>query len=345
MGGFRGVRPKGNGIEVYWQCRGARRSHFIPKPPTPRNLQDAASLRKRLIESDKLGEGAEVSFEDCATKFLKEKAKVLKPSTLDGYRSKLAFYWSGLASMPIGTIRLKDLAAIDSAVEWKSQKTRRDAHAVVSGVFQWAMKREFCLTNPALLLERGQWQRPEIDAFTDAERVAILNELEGTHKAFYGLMFETGMRTGELIALRWSDVDGPTLRVQRSTYRGKDGSTKTHQARTVALTQAAQAILKGHTSSRFAGGHVFLNQYGTPYSVDRGLTFGFRLACKRAGVRYRRPYYARHTFASRALSAGCKPSWVAAQMGDRLETVLRHYGQWIGGDENELSRFEAQGVL
>lgn len=62
-------------------------------------------------------------------------------------------------------------------------------------------------------------------------------------------------------------------------------------------------------------------------------------------MRYRRPYTLRHTYASRALSAGVEPSWLAAQMGDRIETVLRHYARWIGGDADrrELAKLEKSG--
>lgn len=348
MARYRGVRPKGNGIQIVYQLNGKRHWQFIEQVPTDRNLADAARLRQKLIETARLGDTETAAapesktFEECCRLFLEEKSANLKQSTLDGYRSKLEFYWSPLAAMDIRAIKLTDLKTLDRAVEWKSQKTRKDAHSVLRGVFAWAIAEELTDDNPANRLRAGAWQRPEIDAFTDEERLKILAELEGTARVFYGLMFEVGARTGELIGLRWSDVVGDTLRIERSVYRGKDGSTKTHQSRSVLLTKEAQRLLKGHTSSRFGGAHVFLNQYGEPFHNDRGLTFAFRLACSRAGVRYRRPYYCRHSFATRALMAGCQPSWVASQLGDRLETVLRHYARWITGDRDraELAKLE-----
>jgi integrase len=158
-------------------------------------------------------------------------------------------------------------------------------------------------------------------------------------------MFETGARTGELIALRWSQVTGDALHIDASVYRGQRGTTKTHQARDVLLTSAARVVLKAHTESRFKGDTVFLNQYGQPYHNDRGLTFAFKLACRVSQVRYRRPYNCRHTFATRAIMAGCSPAWVAQQMGDRLETVLRHYARWLTSDRDrqELARLEGLG--
>lgn len=336
MAGFRGVRPKGAGIEIRYQADGQRVSLYLDSTPTPTNLANAARYRRTLIERSRLNEPETrpASFEECCRGFLLEKRKSLKPSTLDGYRSKLEVYWSDLGARQISTIRLTDIKQIDRAIDWNSQKTRRDAHAVLRGVFRWALQEELCQDNPALHLSVGSWQRPEIDAFSTAERHALLNELQGVARVFYGLMFETGARTGELMALQWADVGRESIRIAGSTYRGTVGTTKTHQAREVLLTAEAQRLLLNHTESRFRGETVFLNQYGKPFCTDRGLTWAFRAACRRAGVRYRRPYYCRHTFAARALMAGCEPSWIAQQMGDRLETVMRHYAKWINGDRD-----------
>lgn len=53
-------------------------------------------------------------------------------------------------------------------------------------------------------------------------------------------------------------------------------------------------------------------------------------AMKKAGVRYRRPYQTRHTYASMMLSAGEHPMWVAKQMGHTDWTmIVRVYGRWM----------------
>jgi integrase len=351
MAKFEGVRPKAGGIEIrYTDSAGKRRSVFIKKTPTDANQADAARYRRRLIEADAIGdtEADQLSktFEHCCRGFLADKGKSLKPSTLVGYRSKLECYWSDLGPLYIRTIKLPDLKAIDRAIEWQSQKTRRDAHAVLRGVFDWAVHEELASDNPATKLEAGAWAKPEIDAFTDDERQAILAELPAGSRAFYGLMFETGARTGELLALRWRDVTETTIRIAGSTFRGEIGTTKTHQERSVMLTKEAQRILRGHTATRFQGEFVFINQYGDAYAGERGLTVAFRAACKRAGVRYRRPYNCRHTFATTAIMAGANPAWVAKQMGDRLETVMRHYAVWISGkgDAAELEKLNSRGI-
>ena len=58
-------------------------------------------------------------------------------------------------------------------------------------------------------------------------------------------------------------------------------------------------------------------------------------AVKKAGVRYRRPYQTRHTYASMMLSAGEHPMWVAGQMGHSDWTMIaRVYGRWMPSTNN-----------
>lgn len=62
-------------------------------------------------------------------------------------------------------------------------------------------------------------------------------------------------------------------------------------------------------------------------------------AMKKAGVRYRRPYQTRHTYASMMLSAGEHPMWVAKQMGHSDWTMIaRVYGRWIPTAEDDSGR-------
>jgi integrase len=56
------------------------------------------------------------------------------------------------------------------------------------------------------------------------------------------------------------------------------------------------------------------------------------VAAPRAGIRYRRPYQTRHTYASMMLTAGESPVWLASQMGHcDLSMIGRIYARWIDG--------------
>jgi integrase len=79
------------------------------------------------------------------------------------------------------------------------------------------------------------------------------------------------------------------------------------------------------------GNPIWVNpRTGKDWHEAKALARAFRKACKEAGVRYRYVYQLRHSFASRALSAGENPLWVARYMGHTdVGMVTRHYGKWI----------------
>ena len=69
---------------------------------------------------------------------------------------------------------------------------------------------------------------------------------------------------------------------------------------------------------------------GRDWHEAKALARAFRRACEEAGVRYRYAYQLRHSFASRALSSGENPLWVASYMGHtNVSQIFEHYGRWI----------------
>ena len=69
--------------------------------------------------------------------------------------------------------------------------------------------------------------KSKIDPFSPDEINAILGAADGPIRNLLQFAFWTGLRTSELIALRWEDVDGDAIHVQRAKVRGKLKSPKT----------------------------------------------------------------------------------------------------------------------
>jgi integrase len=150
--------------------------------------------------------------------------------------------------------------------------------------------------------------------------------------------FWTGVRTSELIALEWGDVDflRGYVAVRRGLTRaakGKPEVTKTRAGkREIKLLAPALAVIKQQKASTFVGGSgaIFQNPADNERWTDSQIYRNWGRALKRAGVRYRRPYQTRHTYASMLLSAGENPMWVATQMGHKDWTMIaKIYGKWI----------------
>lgn len=187
---------------------------------------------------------------------------------------------------------------------------------------------------PSSLDPRYQEAAKQADPLDHEERAAVLGAMVGQVRNCFMFAIWAGPRTGELIALRWCDIDWANNRVciRLSWSKKTFTSTKGKRARWVQLTEPAkQALLAQKAITGEAGHWVFHN----PKTNDRWqnserLRQHWIAALKKAGVRYRKPYQARHTFASLMVSAGEIPEWVAEQMG-HLDTrmVTEVYAKWV----------------
>lgn len=172
------------------------------------------------------------------------------------------------------------------------------------------------------------------DPLDEDERMAVLMHSAGQIRNLFLFAMWTGLRTGELIALRWCDVDFKNNRilVRISWSKSAFTTTKGRKARWVTLTEIArQALLAQWGITGHLGRWIFHN----PRTDDRWQNSErirqHWIATLKAGkVRYRKPYQCRHTYASMMVSAGESAHWVAAQMGHEDTTMIAQvYSRWL----------------
>ena len=111
------------------------------------------------------------------------------------------------------------------------------------------------------------------------------------------------------------------------------------------LRPASEALKQQKQYTWLKGAEIFQNpqtekRWAGDQSIRKTL---WTWALKRGGVRYRKPYQTRHTYASMMLSSGEHPMWVAKQMGHKDWTMIaRVYGRWMpDADAGAGSRAEA----
>ena len=181
------------------------------------------------------------------------------------------------------------------------------------------------------------------DPFTPEECAAILAHLKGPMVNYFAFAFWTGLRTGELLALRWGDIDlgGRRMLVRRSLSRGNLKKTKTNRQRWVDLLPPAVAALKAQFPlSGQKQAWVFPNPFtGEGFKNESKVVKRWKRALTSAGVRYRRPYQCRHTYASTLLSAGENQLFVAQQMRhENWSMIVQVYGHWIPEVDRSLGQ-------
>ena len=359
-----GVRPATEeSIELDFYYRGARCRERLTLAPTQRNLRWAENLRGRI--RDEIARG---QF-DYAAYFPKSKrARLLahKPATLDDMATMLE-RWLALKKpelehssytgyerivlnilIPrIGKTRLRDFdrIAVKDLVatfgETTSAKRINNVLGPLRGALDEAVADELIPANPLTgfrVKRRATVEEPEdVDPFSPDEVRAILAACDLPQiRNYVQFAVASGLRTSELIALCWADVDlkAGTLKVRRAWVMGKMKVPKTKSGkRTVELVKPALEALKAQRAlTGLAGEFVFHDpRTGARWGSDQSLRAGeWRRALTKAGVRYRYPYQMRHTFASQALSAGENVMWVAKQMGHRDWTITaKKYARWI----------------
>ena len=341
--GIRAVSGTSIQIDFVWQKR--RYRERLRLPPTPKNIRYAERLKatidheiatgtfdlaKHFPDSPRRGTGGTLLSRYLAD-YCTGLGRQLEPETVQEYRLDTARFVREVGDGPIG--QLTRSAARDFINRTGLSKKRLDNILTpVRGALRQAVEDGLIESNPLsdFRIRRVQKTDSKIDPFTP-EEVRKLGETElGPLWTFWAW---TGLRSGELIGLRWGDVDGSleSIAIRRAVRVGREKLPKTESGvRRIFLQPAARAGLLRLPAGE-VGSPVWIHPAtGRGWYEDRALARAFRHACRQAAVRYRYPYQLRHTFASWALSAGENPAWVAKQMGHRdTLMVLRVYGRWI----------------
>lgn len=370
----RGVRAvSDSSIEITFMYRGVRCRERFSLKPTATNLK-LAERYKNVIEHD-IATGVfdylatfpnspraarfapEVCREDVAgflTRWLTGKKKHVSSSTFEGYR-KIVEQRMIPALGPTMVVELKRKTIRDWLDSQKvSNKTLSNIQSCLRSALNDAVDEELIDINPLAgwtYARKGEVKDDDVDPFSAEEQRAIAEVLTGQAQNMVQFAFWTGMRTSELVALDWGDIDWlrgevHVSRAMTQAAKGKAEVTKTISGkRSIKLLGPAMEALKAQKAFTFlADAEVFQN----PRTGERWVGDGpirktmWAHALKKSGVRYRRPYQTRHTYASMMLSAGEHPMWVAQQMGHRDWTMIaRVYGRWMP-DTNESSGSKAE---
>lgn len=164
----------------------------------------------------------------------------------------------------------------------------------------------------------------EMRPLTGAESLRVLAAIENIEdRALFLFSSRTGLRAGEQIALRWSDVDltkGSAV-IIRSSSRKKIGSTKSKKARVVYLTAEVRAALEQLPRR---GELVFTQRTGKPHTYGT-LRHRLHSALTRAGIDRRRWHDLRHSYGTALAEAGIPLPKVQRLMGHSTIAVTMRY--------------------
>jgi len=178
--------------------------------------------------------------------------------------------------------------------------------------------------------------------YTVSELCTVLANIPAPERFAFQLWAYTGLRTGELVGLRWPRVnlDANTLTVSETTTERVDKPRAKTAAglRTIPLLPAAvEALHALRPYTQLAGDRVTVNPRGQrkDKAWDTNKLEGiWKRAHRGTDIQPRTPYELRHTFASQLLSQGENPAYIAKLLGHKsTEMVTRVYGKWVSEGE------------
>lgn len=271
----------------------------------------------------------------------------LKKATMTTYRRyKDSFFKPQLGHLPVKSIKHSDITLALAKGNWTSNKTRNNVLSIARSIFALAMVDGLITKDPTAAIENLDWQKPRPDPFEPEEMeriIAYMNKHYPEQAAnFFQFRFYTGLRTSEAIGLEWCDVDFKkmTLHVRRGFVVDEmEQSTKTSTERVVDLTGEAIEVLLEQKKWTFLGGDRVFHDPGTnkPWAYEQNARKRYWMpALKALGIRYRRPYNTRSTFATIGLMADVNPAYMAEQLGHAIEVFFNDYTKWIHGKANRV---------
>ena len=358
---YRGVTVRGpESIQIEFTYLGKRCREVLRIPTTAENLRYANNRRIEILSKIERGtfdyptefpesrskiakaskKGCHITVGEAMNRWLISCQKRCAYSTVRDYTSAVRFHleprWGHY------TLDEMNRQEIEDWIHSLSVSAKRVNNTLIPlrQVMEQAYLDDIIDQNPMSRIKNLKTKAREPEPFTLEEIDRILSVLHGSGRNAVQFGFWTGLRTSELLALKWNNVclEGNYAIIKEALVRGRLKEPKTNAGkRKIQLHPNATKALVSQEKIRESSEFVFTDpKSGERWDSDQ--PFRKRIwipAIKNAGVRYRECYQMRHTFASQMLSQNKNPVWLATHMGHSDWGMIRKiYGRWIKNEQS-----------
>jgi integrase len=336
------------------------------KEPVGRDRHQAEIALHQIavdIENGEYRPRLHIAFDDWADQWLASLER--KPSTVGSYRSTVEHAKDVFGSQRVRALGPADIAQFNLILREKgcSPSTRAKHLRVLGACLQAAVFYRYAESNPVRELPPAQRPRPERKEaayFENEELPRLFRDLQDEpYRTFSLVALKTGMRQGELLALRWCDVDleEAVIRVRRSYTGGAVSTPKNRERRDVDLITDVVDLLtewrgqsgNGHRPDRLVFHSKADDHFLSPTVLLRRQLYPamVRAHVPRIGpTQEPRTFHSfRHTFAKRALENGAQITWLSRHLGhSTLKVTTDIYGHWERA-ERKLQAAKMEGAF
>ena len=341
------AKRRGRYIIDFYDNKGARRWVTLPRGSTKKKALD--SLRE--IE-DQLRRGVYLpakkipTFEEVAKDWMEHKKHTLRETTWEIYGSHMRTHLTGFNPIAVNRI---STAMVEKFISSKLSEgmhinTLRKTLVILGQIMAYAVRHGYKENNPVRDAERPRDNRKDekIAKILPPEDIrAFLEEVEGQkYKTFFLMSIMTGARQGELIGLKWTDIDfeKAQVHIQRTFTKGRFFTTKTEQSnRRVDLGPTVLMELKKWKLAcpRNRLDLVFPNEVGDPMNYSNMMQRYFLPALKKAGLPRIRFHDLRHINASLRIEQSENIKYIQSQLGHSSPMVTLNVYAHLMKDTNQ----------
>jgi integrase len=349
-------RPDGR-FEFRLRIDGKRRSFFGATQAEARAKMRAA---QRNVEENKPVPSERLTVATYLESWLNGKRATLAPESVRRYEGRIARLIPHIGKVKLAKLQPTALRTAYAAIGAEvSTTTVQLSHGVLHTALRDAERDGLVGRNVAGLVTPPRRDTREFRALRPDDAKALLTAAQGEPlEAFWTMAVTTGLRLGELQALKWGDLDLGRRRVQVRRTLAVDGkpifsatSTKKNHNRTVWLARAAVDALEAHRERQehqradaqdawIENGLVFTTGTGNPLDGRnlRGRQFPKLLAT--AGLPAMRIHDLRHSAASMLLAEGVPVKVVSEMLGHAdVSTTLRIYAHVLEGAQAQAADY------
>jgi integrase len=300
---------------------------------TYRIVREQLLAKKSLISAseDKIQQSFKGSFADWVDFWLDQLIKEnIKESTYTSYQNKFSLHiLPVIGNIPLDQINVQQLEYLISKMNEKlSASSIRITFRLVKSCLEAAKKRGYIQLNPAEQISLPKVERTQVKALTRQQHALLLSESRKDIKGLpITLALETGMRIGEISALKWRDVDFEqnliyVCRTKQRISNTSNGKSKTKLIETTPKTQRSKRLIPLTSALK----KQLLNaksQSSSQYVVEnrgesiepRTISYRFERMKKTLNLPSLHFHALRHTFATRCIELGVNISTVSALLG------------------------------
>ncbi|WP_405168547.1 tyrosine-type recombinase/integrase [Paenibacillus sp. FSL H3-0286] len=286
-----------------------------------------------------------ISFGDYITEWLKNKKDIglkTRHTNMGHIRNHII---PALGHIPLQKLTYEDIEYLIQEMQKKvlpngnslADGTIRKVFNLVQTSLRAAVKRELIMRNPIDKLDKGskpKASKPKYDYWSVEEVNSFLNNLKHRLKILFILAIYTGMRRGEILALKWKDINFKTRQIRIAKAKTDAGERSITISKYVikALTDHFKQVLEEknkYNENYIDNDYVICDEFGKQISTSNFHKFWTR-KLEATGVRKIRFHDLRHTCASLMFSAGVHPKVVQEMLGhSSIKVTLDMYSHMM----------------